>query len=115
MTSSNSQMHNDIMANGSKERPPMLAPIQLEDTPLDDENPKRPVEIVKETYRNTNPENQKLIYDEAEAVHIILNRIGNDIYSTVDACPNAKDIWIVIERLQQGESINIQDVKRKLF
>ncbi|GJY55315.1 hypothetical protein Tco_0454430 [Tanacetum coccineum] len=26
MTSSNSQMHNDIMAAGSKERPPMLAP-----------------------------------------------------------------------------------------
>ncbi|GJR67740.1 hypothetical protein Tco_0013805 [Tanacetum coccineum] len=26
MTSSNSQMHNDIMAVGSKERPPMLTP-----------------------------------------------------------------------------------------
>ncbi|GJS59595.1 hypothetical protein Tco_0654379 [Tanacetum coccineum] len=26
MTSTNSQMHNDIMAAGSKERPPMLVP-----------------------------------------------------------------------------------------
>ncbi|GKD87379.1 hypothetical protein Tco_1358533 [Tanacetum coccineum] len=33
----------------------------------------------------------------------------------MDACPNAKEIWIAIESLQQGESINIQDVKTKLF
>ncbi|GJV25619.1 retrovirus-related pol polyprotein from transposon TNT 1-94 [Tanacetum coccineum] len=46
---------------------------------------------------------------------MILNGIGNDIYSTVDACPNAKEMWVVIGRLQQGESINIQDVKTKLF
>ncbi|GJZ59793.1 putative ribonuclease H-like domain-containing protein [Tanacetum coccineum] len=26
---------------------------------------------------------------EAEAVQIILTRIDNDIYSTIDACPNA--------------------------
>ncbi|GJU72802.1 hypothetical protein Tco_1264207 [Tanacetum coccineum] len=46
---------------------------------------------------------------------MILNVIRNDICSTVDACPNAKEMWIAIERLQQGESINIQDVKTKLF
>ncbi|GJY13942.1 hypothetical protein Tco_0383251 [Tanacetum coccineum] len=86
-----------------------LLQVAMDNGNHDDENPRRPVEIVKETYRNTNPENQKLIYDEAESVHIILNRIGNGIYSTVDACPNAKDIWIVIERLQREESIKIQD------
>ncbi|GJU95528.1 putative reverse transcriptase domain-containing protein [Tanacetum coccineum] len=151
MTSSNNQMHNDIMAVGSKERPPMLASgsyaqwksrfmryvdtkpnrkllrnciyegpyeitlVQLEDTPSDDENLRRPGEILKETYGNTNPENRKLINVEAEAVHMILNEIGNDIYCIVDACPNAEEMWIAIERLQQGESINIQDVKTKLF
>ncbi|GJU59849.1 hypothetical protein Tco_1237615 [Tanacetum coccineum] len=40
MTSSNSQMHNDIMVAGSKERLPMLAPVQLEDTPAIDDTPR---------------------------------------------------------------------------
>ncbi|GJS03822.1 hypothetical protein Tco_0320330 [Tanacetum coccineum] len=83
MTSSNKQMHNDIMGASSKERPPMLA--------------------------------SALIDAEAEAVHMILIGIGNDIYSSVHACTNAKEMWIAIEHLQQRESINIQDVKTKLF
>ncbi|GJZ48662.1 integrase, catalytic region, zinc finger, CCHC-type containing protein [Tanacetum coccineum] len=37
--------------------------------------------------------------------------IDNDIYSTVDACPNACEMWKAIERLKQGESINIQELK----
>nr|GEX74226.1 hypothetical protein [Tanacetum cinerariifolium] len=52
---------------------------------------------------------------EAEAVQIILTGIDNDIYSTVDACPNACEIWKAIERLQQGESINVQDLKTNLY
>nr|GFB29789.1 hypothetical protein [Tanacetum cinerariifolium] len=35
--------------------------------------------------------------------------IDNDIYSTVDACPNACEMWKAIERLKQGESINHQN------
>ncbi|GJS70451.1 hypothetical protein Tco_0703292 [Tanacetum coccineum] len=30
-----------------------------------------------------------------------LNCIGDDIYSTVDACKTANEMWIAIERLQQ--------------
>nr|GFB99858.1 hypothetical protein [Tanacetum cinerariifolium] len=45
----------------------------------------------------------------AEAVQIILTGIDNDIYSTVDACPNACEMWTAIERLKQGESINQAD------
>nr|GFD04339.1 hypothetical protein [Tanacetum cinerariifolium] len=40
---------------------------------------------------------------EAEAVQIILTGIDNDIYSTVDACPNA---WKAIERSQQATTRN---------
>nr|GFC91270.1 RNA-directed DNA polymerase, eukaryota [Tanacetum cinerariifolium] len=47
-------------------------------------------ERVKETYGTISEEIRKKIDAEAEAVHIILTRIDNDIYSTVDACPNAK-------------------------
>nr|GEU37208.1 integrase, catalytic region, zinc finger, CCHC-type, peptidase aspartic, catalytic [Tanacetum cinerariifolium] len=32
--------------------------------------------------------------------------IDNDIYSIVDACPNACEMWKAFERLKQGESIN---------
>ncbi|GJU27736.1 hypothetical protein Tco_1166357 [Tanacetum coccineum] len=126
MTSSNSQMHNDIMAVGSKEHPLMLAPgsyaqwksrfmrhvdtklnrellrkciyeglyemneVQLEDTPSDAENPRQPGQMLKETYANTSLEKRKLSDAEVEAVYMILNGIGNDIYSILDACPNAK-------------------------
>nr|GEV17096.1 hypothetical protein [Tanacetum cinerariifolium] len=100
-------MHNDIMAAGSKEHPPMVAP--------DGDRPKVLSYTEKETYANAKLENKKLIDAEAEAVHMISNGIGNDIYSTIDACINAKDMWIAIERLQDEESINIQDVKTKLF
>ncbi|GJR67967.1 hypothetical protein Tco_0014032 [Tanacetum coccineum] len=52
---------------------------------------------------------------EKEAIHLILTEIGDDIYSTVDACKTAHDMWVAIERLQQGESLNKQDVKTSLF
>nr|GEY91498.1 hypothetical protein [Tanacetum cinerariifolium] len=41
--------------------------------------------------------------------------IDNDIYSTVDACPNACEMWKAIKRLKQGESINVQDLETNLF
>nr|GFC54406.1 hypothetical protein [Tanacetum cinerariifolium] len=52
---------------------------------------------------------------EAEAVQIILTGIDNDIYSTVDTCPNAYEMWKAIERLKQGELINVQDLETNLF
>ncbi|GJV89537.1 hypothetical protein Tco_1533475 [Tanacetum coccineum] len=60
-------------------------------------------------------EKQNLIDAEAEAVHIILTGIDNDIYSTMDACANAKEMWLAIEHLMQGETINKQDVETNLF
>nr|GEV70183.1 hypothetical protein [Tanacetum cinerariifolium] len=41
---------------------------------------------------------------KAEAVQIILTGIDNDIYSTVDACPNAFEMWKAIER-NRGKAI----------
>ncbi|GJS96797.1 hypothetical protein Tco_0803765 [Tanacetum coccineum] len=101
-------MHNDIMAAGSRERPPMLA-LAL------GYEPGQPCRVQEETYANTTPENQRLIDAEAEAIYMILNGIGDDIYSTVDACSNANEMWLAIKHLQQGDSINKQDVKTKLF
>ncbi|GKC87272.1 hypothetical protein Tco_1147921, partial [Tanacetum coccineum] len=41
--------------------------------------------------------------------NIILTWIDNDIFSTVDGCPNACETWKAIERLKQGESINMMN------
>nr|GEX18116.1 hypothetical protein [Tanacetum cinerariifolium] len=70
---------------------------------------------VFETYKNVTQEIRDQLNAEAEAVQIILTGIDNDIYSTVDACPNACEMWKVIKRLKQGESINVQDLETNLF
>nr|GFA78597.1 hypothetical protein [Tanacetum cinerariifolium] len=41
--------------------------------------------------------------------------IDNDIYLTVDACSNACEMWKAIERLKQGESINVQNLETNLY
>nr|GEU86305.1 hypothetical protein [Tanacetum cinerariifolium] len=64
---------------------------------------------------NMSPANKAHFESEKEAIHLILTIMGNEIYSTIDACQTAQEMWEAIERLQQGESLNIQDVKINLF
>nr|GEU97996.1 integrase, catalytic region, zinc finger, CCHC-type, peptidase aspartic, catalytic [Tanacetum cinerariifolium] len=68
-----------------------------------------------ETPMNMSPKDKAHFKAEKEAIHLILTGIGDEIYSTVNACQVAQEIWEAIERLQQGESLNIQDVKTNLF
>nr|GEU36738.1 zinc finger, CCHC-type [Tanacetum cinerariifolium] len=60
-----------------------------------------------ETYKNVKQDIRDQLNAEAEAVQIILTGIDNDIYSTVDACPNAYEMWKAIERLKQDNSLRI--------
>ncbi|GJW84270.1 putative ribonuclease H-like domain-containing protein [Tanacetum coccineum] len=62
-----------------------------------------------ETVLNMTPENKEHFQSEKEAIFLLLTGIGDEIYSTVDACHTANEMWIAIERLQQGESLNVQD------
>ncbi|GJS93769.1 hypothetical protein Tco_0800737 [Tanacetum coccineum] len=78
-------------------------------------DPAVPKHTVQETYDKTLPENRAYINAEAEAIHMILSGIGDEIYSTVDACKTYQKMWTTIKRLQQGESLNKQDVKTNLF
>nr|GFC99717.1 hypothetical protein [Tanacetum cinerariifolium] len=78
-------------------------------------NPANSTDRVFETYKNVKQEIRDQLNAEAEAVQIILTGIDNDIYSTVDACPNACEMWKAIERLKQGKSINVQDLETNLF
>nr|GEW10908.1 putative ribonuclease H-like domain-containing protein [Tanacetum cinerariifolium] len=65
-----------------------------------------PKHTTVETPANMSPENKAHFLAEKEAIHLILDGIGDNIYSTVDACQTAQEIWKAIERLQQG--VNVQ-------
>nr|GEV62635.1 reverse transcriptase domain-containing protein [Tanacetum cinerariifolium] len=67
------------------------------------------------TPMNMSPENKALFQAEKETIHLILTGIGDEIYSTVDACQTAQEMWEAIERLQQGESLNIHDPEWSRF
>ncbi|GJS15863.1 hypothetical protein Tco_0410335 [Tanacetum coccineum] len=68
-----------------------------------------------ENYKNVSLDILDQLNAEAKAVQIILTGIDNDIYSTVDACSNACEMWKTIKRLKQGESINVQDLETNLY
>ncbi|GJX95817.1 retrovirus-related pol polyprotein from transposon TNT 1-94 [Tanacetum coccineum] len=144
-------MHNNIMAAGSKDRPPMLGPgrysqwrshflqyidmkpngeglrksilsgpympstVLVQAVAATEGNPIIQQHTTIETVLNMTPENKEHFLSEKEAIFLLLTGIGDDIYSTVDACKTANEMWIAIERLQQGESLNVQDVKTNLF
>nr|GEW62679.1 hypothetical protein [Tanacetum cinerariifolium] len=127
-------MHNNIMAPGSRDRPPMLAPgrypqwhsrfLRYVDTrpngealrkcilsgpykpttvlvhvvKATDNSPAVPEHTTVETQLNMSPENKAHFLAEKEAIHLILTGIGDDIYSTVDACQTAQEMWEAIER-----------------
>nr|GEX89520.1 hypothetical protein [Tanacetum cinerariifolium] len=104
-TQTSNALYNAIMEAGGKDRPPMLAPGSTETT----------TERYMENYKNVSQDIRDQLNAEAEAVQIILTGIDNDIYSTVDACPNACEMWKPIKRLKQGESINVQDLATNLY
>ncbi|GKF36091.1 hypothetical protein Tco_0112849, partial [Tanacetum coccineum] len=83
--------------------------------PATDNSPPVPERTTVETVLNISPKNKAHFESEKEAIHLILTGIGDEIYSTVDACKTTHEMWEAIEMLQQGESLNIQDVKTNLF
>nr|GEX53832.1 hypothetical protein [Tanacetum cinerariifolium] len=63
-------------------------------------------ERVNETYKNVSQDIRDQLNVKAEAVQIILTGIDNDIYSTVDACPNSiilKLILLITLRIPQPD------------
>ncbi|GJT76118.1 hypothetical protein Tco_1042843, partial [Tanacetum coccineum] len=54
-----------------------------------------------ENYKNVSQDIRNQLDAEAKVVQIILTGIDNDIYSTVDACSNACEMWKAIETLKQ--------------
>ncbi|GKA66866.1 hypothetical protein Tco_0766674 [Tanacetum coccineum] len=101
-------LHNAIMEAGGKDRPPMLAPGNynppykfkwIEKTILVAEgSSETTTEGYMENYKNVSQDIRNQLDVEAKVVQIILTGIDNDIYSTVDACPNTYEMWKAIKR-----------------
>ncbi|GJV23094.1 hypothetical protein Tco_1375789 [Tanacetum coccineum] len=106
------QMHNNIMAAEGPYQPTI---VTIPAIPAIGDNPAISERTAVETILNMSPKIKEHYQAEKEAIHLLLTRIKDDIYSTVDACKTTHEMWIAIERLQQGESLNIQDVKTNLF
>nr|GEU61213.1 hypothetical protein [Tanacetum cinerariifolium] len=81
--------------------PPYKLDWQDIEVPVSEGSPITTTKRIRETYKNVSQDIRDQLNAEAEAVQIILTGIDNDIYSTVDACPNACEMWKAIERLKQ--------------
>nr|GEY57188.1 hypothetical protein [Tanacetum cinerariifolium] len=106
-------LHNAIMKAGGKDCLPMLASDK--EVLISEGSSVTTTETYMENYKNVSQDIRDQLNAEAKIVQIILTGIDNDIYSTVDACPNACEMWIGIKRLKQGESINVQDFETNLY
>nr|GEX24904.1 hypothetical protein [Tanacetum cinerariifolium] len=53
------------------------------------------------TILNMSPENKAHFESEKEAIHLILTRIRDEIYSNVDACKTAYEMWEAIESAER--------------
>ncbi|GJU43540.1 hypothetical protein Tco_1200806 [Tanacetum coccineum] len=127
-STTDSQMHNNIMAAGSRDLPPMLATGRydqwqsrflryIDARPNGDalrkcilEGPYQPTTVTipavsatknspavpertaVETILTMSPKNKAHCESEKEAIHLLLTRIGDEIYLTVDACKTAHEI-----------------------
>nr|GEY07760.1 hypothetical protein [Tanacetum cinerariifolium] len=103
-TQTSNTLHNAIMEAGGKDRLPMLAPDK--EVPISEGSFVTTTETYMENYKNISQDIHNKLNAKAEAVQIILTEIDNDIYSIVDACPNACEMWKAIERSQQAATRN---------
>nr|GEV47195.1 hypothetical protein [Tanacetum cinerariifolium] len=62
---------------------------------------------------NMSPENKAHFLAEKEVFHLILTGIRDEIYSTVDACQTAQEMWKAIERLQQVSYHKLFDILKQ--
>ncbi|GJS89886.1 hypothetical protein Tco_0772522 [Tanacetum coccineum] len=141
-------MHNNIMAAGSRDRPPMLATgryaqwrsrfLRYIDTrpngdalrkcilkgpytptivttpvvPATEDSPAVPEQTTVETAMNMTPENRAHFESEKEAIHLILTGIGDEIYSTVDACQTRSDIWEPSKGYNKGKDVAVKQAEK---
>ncbi|GKE66652.1 hypothetical protein Tco_1520813, partial [Tanacetum coccineum] len=82
--------------------PYKLSNIIIPGQPATDSSLEVPERIVLKIFSNITPENKAHYDAENEPIHLLLTRIGDEIYSTINACKTAHDIWFTS---RDGESI----------
>ncbi|GKA36614.1 hypothetical protein Tco_0723179 [Tanacetum coccineum] len=90
------------------QNPPYKFKLTEKTVPVSEGSSETTTEGYMKNYKNVSQDIRNQLDAEAEAVQIILTVIDNDIYSTVDACPNACEMWKAIERLKQVDSLKSQ-------
>nr|GEV57544.1 hypothetical protein [Tanacetum cinerariifolium] len=146
-STTDSQMHNSIMAAGLKDRLPMLATgrypqwqsyflryidtrpngdalrkcilsgpykpttVVVQAVATTDDSPAIPEHATVETPMNMSPANKAYFESEKEVIHLILTGIGNEIYSTVDACQTAQKIILGIRQCSISSTTSARMVK----
>ncbi|GJS86014.1 hypothetical protein Tco_0752555 [Tanacetum coccineum] len=91
-------MHNNIMAAVQGNRPPNACNRTDNCTMAsccsrnEDHNQHFPEQTTIRTVINLTPENKLIFESEKEAIHLILTGIGDEIYSTVDACDSSRNM-----------------------
>nr|GFA70110.1 uncharacterized mitochondrial protein AtMg00810-like [Tanacetum cinerariifolium] len=63
--------------------------------------------------RFTSNEGNRLTDDQA--IQTIVLGLPEDIYTTVDSCETAQEIWLRVQQIMKGSDIGIQEKKAKLF
>ncbi|GKB84478.1 retrovirus-related pol polyprotein from transposon TNT 1-94 [Tanacetum coccineum] len=106
-TQTSNALYKAIMEAGGKDRPPMVAPDNYnppykfkwteKTVPFAKGSLETTTEGYMENYKNVLQDIRDQLNDEAKAVQIILTGIDNDIYSTIDACPNSCEMWKAIK------------------
>nr|GFA16906.1 hypothetical protein [Tanacetum cinerariifolium] len=67
------------------------------EVPISEGSPITRSEKFQETYKNVSQDIRDQLNAKAKAVQIILTGIDNDIYSTIDACPNALNVQFLLQ------------------
>ncbi|GKF87214.1 hypothetical protein Tco_0258091, partial [Tanacetum coccineum] len=68
-------------------------------------NPDKPTEQILEPLSKMTEGNKKQYSADVKVMNCLLQAIPNDIYNSVDACKNAKDMWDQIKRLMFGSDV----------
>ncbi|GJR55996.1 retrovirus-related pol polyprotein from transposon TNT 1-94 [Tanacetum coccineum] len=97
------------------QNPPYKFKWTEKSVPVSEGSSETTTEGYMENYKNVSQDIRDQLNAKAESVQIIITGIDDDIYSTIDACPNACEIWKAVQRLKQGESINVQDLETNLY
>ncbi|GKC43769.1 hypothetical protein Tco_1061491 [Tanacetum coccineum] len=143
-STTDNQMHNNVMAAGSRDRPPMLAmgryaqwqsrflryidtrpngnaltkcilkgpykltTITILGVPVTNDTLVVPERTTVETLLTMSPENKTHYELEKEAIHLLLTRIGDEIYPTIDACKTAHEIQCLVSSTTSTRMVKYQ-------